>query len=351
MKILFLHDVYVKNGGAERYIVSKRNIFEKQGNKTFLFSLTKEKNLKIKNSKIIKLKRNRILGSYLQAFYVYSELKKYIKKIKPDLIYIQNNYEYPYFFLKACKGYKTIQRIHDYGIICPSRWYVYKDNLKVCDGKIGVKCLRHMCVSLPIFLSYYFKLKYMKNHPTIKKYLSPSKTLKDYMINNGFKNVEFDPYSFEIKERKEKIKRRKNLFIYIGGLHKHKGVYLLVEAFKEVLEKVPSIKLEVIGEGSESENLKKLVKKYNLESNVSFLGKIDNEDLYKYYKKATAIVVPSIWLENYPYVVMEALHFNTPVIGSDAGGIKEQITNKKKGVLFKRNDKEGLTKKMLEMLK
>lgn len=351
MKILFLHDKYVKDGGAERYIVSKRNIFEKEGNETFLFTTTKERDLKIKNSKILKSKENRIFGSYIQAFYIYSELKNYIKKIEPDLIYIQNNYEYPYSFLKACKKHRTIQRVHDYGIICPSRWVVYKDNLKLCSGKMGIKCVRHGCVSIPIFLSYYFKLKYIKNHPIIKKYFSPSKTLKKYMINNRFKNVEFDLYSFEIKEGKEKIKRKKNLFIYIGGLHKHKGVYLLVKAFKAVLKKAPSVKLEIIGEGPELKNLKKLVENYKLKSNISFLGKVDNRDLYKYYKKATTVVVPSIWIENYPYVVMEALHFKTLVIGSDAGGIKEQITSKKKGVLFKRNDKEDLIKKMLEILK
>ncbi len=351
MKILFLHDKYVKDGGAERYISTKRDIFEKQGNETFLFSLTKEKNLRIKNSKIIKLKRNGILGSYSKMFCVYSKLKNYIKKIKPDIIYIQNNYEYPYSFLKACKGYKTIQRVHDYGIICPSRWCVYKDNLKVCDGKMGIKCLRHKCVSLPTFLSYYLKLKYIKNNPIIKEYISPSNTLKNYMIKNGFRNVKFVKYPLDIKERKEKIKRRKNLFVYIGGLYEHKGIYLLLNAFNEVAKRIPSVKLEIIGTGPELNNIKKLVAKYGLNSNVSFLGKVDNRELYKYYKQVSAVIVPSIWMENYPHVVMESLHFNTPVIGSNIGGIKEQITNKKKGVLFERNNKNDLVIKMLEKLK
>jgi glycosyltransferase involved in cell wall biosynthesis len=347
MKILFLHDIYIKIGGAERYITIKRNELEQKGHKSFLFTLTEEKNLKLKNSKILKLNKRGLFGSYLRMISIYFKLKNYINQVKPNLIYIQNNYEFPYSFLKACKGYKTIQKVHDYGIICPTRWCVYKDNLKVCDGKMGIKCLKHKCILFPLFLSYFFKLNYIKRNNVIKKYITPSKTLKAYMLKNGFKNVIHLKHGVDIKEKKEKIKRKKNLFIYVGRLHKHKGVYLLINAIKEVVKIKPFVRFKIIGSGPEENRLKNLIKKYRIEKTIKFLGELKHKNLYRYYKEATATIVPSIWIENYPYVVLESIYFKTPVIGSDIGGIKEQIINRKNGILFKRNNKKDLVKKIL----
>ncbi len=121
---------------------------------------------------------------------------------------------------------------------------------------------------------------------------------------------------------------------------------MLIDSIKEVVKTTPSVRLKIIGSGFEEDKLKNRVKKYGLSKNVKFLGKIENRNLYKYYKEATATIVPSIWIENWPFVVMESLHFKTPVIGSNIGGIKEQITSEKKGVLFERNGKKDLIDKI-----
>jgi len=352
MKILFLHDKFNENGGAERYIITKRKELEQEGHETFLFSTTEDKELRIKNSKILKFRRNKflnsyILGSYLQAIPVYFELTNYIKAIKPDLIYIQNSREFPLVFLRACKGHETMQWVHDFGIMCPTGWCVYKDNLKLCDGKAGVKCLRHKCIPLLVFLQKIFGLKYYKKTKIIKEYITSSEILKKYMVKNGFKNVRFDRHPLNIKEGKEDVKREKNLFIYIGGLYKHKGIYPLVEAMREIVSINSDIKLEVIGFGPEEQNIKIFVAKYFLEKNIKFIGKVKYNELYKYYKRATASIVPSIGMEAWSYVVMESIYFNTPVIGSNVGGIKEQITDRNKGVLFERNNKKDLIDKIL----
>lgn len=347
MKVLFIHDKYSKEGGAEKFILLERKNLEKDGHQTFLFTLTEEKDLDINNSKIIPFKKKWTLGSYWLALKVFIELKKYIKEINPSLILINNNYEFPFSFLSSCRGYETIQWVHDYGIICPSRWCVYKDNLKICNGKIGIKCLKHKCISLPLFLSYYLKLKYIKKNKVVKTYFVPSIVLKNYMEANGFKNVKFKEYPF-ITTNRYRVKRKENSFLYIGGLYKHKGVYLLIDAFKEILKLNPNLKLKIIGTGPEEDTLKNISKKEIKNKNIIFLGKIENKKTEKYYKEATAIIVPSIWMENLSYVTREAISYNTEVIGSDAGGIKELIERYKGGTLFRRNDKEDLIKKILE---
>lgn len=348
-KILFLHEKYKKNGGAEKYIETERKRLEKNGDITFLFTLV-EKNIDIENSEVLNVKKNKLLGYSLEIIRVYLFLKKYINKIKPDLIYVQNVKEFPYSFLMACRGYKTTRMVHDFGIVCPTSTCVYKDSSKICNGKMGIKCLKHKCISPLLFLSYFIKLKYIKNSKITEEYLVPSKILKRYMLNNGFKNVKTIELPLEIFNGKEKIKKSKNTFIYVGGLKESKGIYLLIEAFKEIIKLYPFVRLEILGSGPEEKNVKDILNKYSLNNNIFLLGEIENEDMYKYFRGALALIVPSICMESCPYAVRESIFFNIPVIGSNAGGIKEQIDGSKKGILFIRNNKEDLINKMKKLI-
>ena len=59
--------------------------------------------------------------------------------------------------------------------------------------------------------------------------------------------------------------------------------------------------------------------------------------------------MPSIWWENAPLVIQEAFSFSVPVIGSDHGGIAEQIKGKG-GLMFRPNDAEHLAQRMAEAI-
>lgn len=348
MTFLFLQDKFVEYGGAETWITNKRSSLEKKGHATLLFALADEE-LSIKNSLILKNSVSRIFGSYKNAIAIYLKLRQYIKTIRPDVIYINNIYTYTFSFILACRGFQTIQIVHDYGILCPTRMGIYKDRSTVCNNRMGSQCLKH-CVSPLIFISSFLKLKYIKHNGIIKKYICPSITLKNSLLSNKFKNVLFTRHKPLITSGAETIIKEKSTFLYIGGLFSHKGIFLLIDAMKEVVKKIPEARLYIIGKGEEEPALKNLVKKYLLKNHVSFLGNIAHDHLYRYYKKATATIVPSILVESYSLVVTESLYFGTWVIGSDIGGIKEQLTNNPRGILFRRNDRNDLIEKMLSCL-
>jgi starch synthase len=61
------------------------------------------------------------------------------------------------------------------------------------------------------------------------------------------------------------------------------------------------------------------------------------------------VIVPS-FLENCPYVVLEAMACGTPVIASKVGGIPEMIDNKNNGMLFEPGSIEGLTNAIVSVL-
>ena len=172
---------------------------------------------------------------------------------------------------------------------------------------------------------------------------------KDIQNTNRFvdSKVKVIPNALEIKEV-ENVQRDENLVVFAGRLHRIKGVDILIRAFKLVHEKVPSLKLKIVGPGEEVKMLSSLVTELNLSEVISFEGPTGKEGVLKYFKSANFVVVPSR-SEAFGYVVIEAMSLGTPVIGSDVDGILEIITHEKNGLLFKEGNAKDLSEKILDM--
>ena len=94
-----------------------------------------------------------------------------------------------------------------------------------------------------------------------------------------------------------------------------------------------------------------MVTNFNLSSIVNFFGPIyDLEAKRRLYRNAYMVVVPSIWLEQFGIVGLEAMACSTAVIGSNIGGIPEWLIDKKTGLLFERGNSEDLKKKIIFLL-
>ena len=88
------------------------------------------------------------------------------------------------------------------------------------------------------------------------------------------------------------------------------------------------------------EKLKEVVELNNL-SHVNFLGPIWGEELNQILYGARFVIVPSLWHENFPYVIFQAFAAGKPVLGSHRGGIPE-LVGEERGLLFNPDDVEEL---------
>lgn len=91
-------------------------------------------------------------------------------------------------------------------------------------------------------------------------------------------------------------------------------------------------KILFIGEGKDTEQYKTLVKEYELEENIKFLGVKKNP--YPYIKLADTVILTSDY-EGYPVVFLEALILNKPIITTNVADATEDINNKFGKVLEK----------------
>ncbi|MBC7119897.1 MAG: glycosyltransferase family 4 protein, partial [Methanobacteriaceae archaeon] len=114
--------------------------------------------------------------------------------------------------------------------------------------------------------------------------------------------------------------------LYVGELTKHKGIHVLLKAFR----RIDNAKLHIYGRGPYETSLRKKEMK-----NVIFHGYAKGfQELIEAYKRANITVVPSICYENSPMVIYESFMHSTPVIASRIGGIPELVKDGYNGFLF-----------------
>jgi glycosyltransferase involved in cell wall biosynthesis len=140
----------------------------------------------------------------------------------------------------------------------------------------------------------------------------------------------FDSCSFEAGETYEPYG------LYFGRLIDEKGVDRLVEAARDI----PDFVIKIIGDGPDMERLQAMASQGA--PNVEFLGPMWSPELDDILGNARFVVVPSIWHENFPYVINQSFALGRPVIGSDRGGITELVSHGERGLIFDPDSPEEL---------
>lgn len=127
-----------------------------------------------------------------------------------------------------------------------------------------------------------------------------------------------------------------NYFLYVGRLSDEKGIGVLLKAFS-----AGNLSLIIAGDGPVKAQVE--VAALNHE-NITYVGKLDKEDIADLMAHSTALIFPSVWLEGMPLTIIEAFACGTPVIASNLGAMQSMITNNFNGLHFKAGDAEDLLK-------
>ena len=239
----------------------------------------------------------------------------------------------------------------------------------------------HLLTSLPIFLfkilnfrtklilriSGYPKLNFFRkflwkiSSNTIHFVTCPSKELLEKLKKkNIFSNNKVFFLQDAILNIEEFIEKKKDnnfskdfdtsqeYFLSIGRFSRQKNFKYLVNEFKIFKNENENlnIKLLIIGDGEEKNNIFNLIKLYGLSKHVYLLSRTNN--VYKYMKKSQAFILPSLW-EEVGFVIVEAALSNTFIISSDCpNGPREFLNHGNAGLLFK-NNKVGELSKSLKL--
>jgi len=111
---------------------------------------------------------------------------------------------------------------------------------------------------------------------------------------------------------------------YIGRLSPEKNLTLLIRAFYGVAMTYDHVRLLIVGDGPERENLEAQVKHMNIDSKVHFTGMVEYKDIPAYLAACDIFVTPSI-AETFGLSTIEAMAAGLPVLGVDAPGSRDII--------------------------
>jgi glycosyltransferase involved in cell wall biosynthesis/SAM-dependent methyltransferase len=145
-------------------------------------------------------------------------------------------------------------------------------------------------------------------------------------------------------------KTQAKLVVCVSRLEAGKGQDLLVQAFAKVIKKVPQAQLKIVGEGDFKQKIESEIKKYNLEKNITLVGRVNNalEEL----SKAEVVVFPSVWpLEGFGLVMIEAMSLGKPVVAFDNGPSPEIIEDEMNGLLARSHNIDHLAEQIVTLLK
>ncbi|MGJ7027781.1 MULTISPECIES: glycosyltransferase family 4 protein [Methanothermobacter] len=258
----------------------------------------------------------------------YLKLKDILKEEKPDIIHIHNFKGFSGAAFSAAKklDVPVVFTVHDYSVYC------VRANLLKGDGSI--------CTEPRIPCRFYKEVNSFFIDKIPDFVISPSKSLIDKLKSQGFfRDSEIAVIPNPVEKDPEIIEKDYITIdiLYVGALSKHKGVDVLIRAFRELGD--DNIRLHIVGRGPDENKLKAL---HGDDERIIFHGFLEGEELSGMYGKANVTVVPSVWYENSPMVVYESFAHSTPVIGSNIGGIPELVSEGCNGFLFEPGDKDEL---------
>jgi len=163
------------------------------------------------------------------------------------------------------------------------------------------------------------------------------------IVSGGVDLDRFHPTSDRMEIRRRlNIPEDKMILLTIRNLVPRMGLENLIAAMKDVIENMPDTCLIIGGSGRLKDELVELSRRLKIAGNIKFAGFIPEQDLPDYYRAADAFILPTLELEGFGLVTLEALACGTPVLGTPIGGTKEILGTFDPNYLFRDTGSESI---------
>lgn len=146
---------------------------------------------------------------------------------------------------------------------------------------------------------------------------------------------------------------RSTTITYVGRIDlssRWKGLDTLLEAFALVVKVKPELILQIVGSGNAVSLYQAMAHDLGIEKNVVFTGPLAGDALAASFRRSGVVVLPSVSsAESFGLVLLEAMAYGVPVIGSRIGGIVNLVTDGENGLLVEPGNAAALASAMTTM--
>ena len=298
-----------------------------------------------------------------------------LDEVRPEVVHIGhlNHLSTSLVFPAFQRNIPVVFTLHDYWLMCPRGQFIQLyprnplDTWAVCDGQDDRKCAVRCYVryfggggsEFEADASYWTdwvgrRMAHIREVcDAVDIFIAPARYLlerfrDDFGIPES--KLTYLDYGFHLDRLKGRQRKRGEPFTfgYIGTHIPAKGVDHLISAFGK-LSGDPWLRIWGRDRGVETAGLKSLSEMLpgNAGHRIEWMGEYQNPEIVpQVFNRCDAIVVPSIWAENSPLVIHEALQAGVPVITANYGGMAEYVHHEENGLLFQHRSPDSLAEQM-----
>lgn len=296
--------------GAENVACQIINIFSSDNNMEMIYCSP--------DGKIREALKERSIKFYPINKMSWSELKKAIKEVKPDIIHA-HDMRASFYVALACGTIPFVSHVH---------------NNNFDSRGLSVKSIL-----------YYFAAKRAKHIFWVSK-----SAYEGYVFHDKFATKSTILYnvidaSAIYQKATEDVKEYVYDIVYVGRLTFQKNPQRLVSVLAGVSQKYPDMKAAIVGTGELETETKQAIIDCCAETFIDMLGY--NSNPYKIMKQAKILIMTSRW-EGLPMCALEAMALGVPIVSTPTDGLKEIVEDDKTGYLS--DDDEILINRCYDIL-
>ncbi len=361
MRVILAHKFYELTGGAEVFFRETERVLRQNGHETLMITTGEARSDDPGN--LIRmaapdyddaslLKKAASLPAAIYDRRKKHKMAEVISTFRPDLLHVFsiNVHLSPAIVTAATDaGIPMVGSFNDYKHICPNYKLFHHGRICTdCKGGRFYNAARNGCCKssralsaasmIEAYVHKWLGVYAQFSHFTFSSDFMarqtrdfwPDRAISWSKMRNPFDSAAFTPHEGD-----------EAYGLYFGRIIDEKGVDRIIDA----AGRIDGFRVKIVGDGPDLEALRARAACEGL-TNVTFTGPKWGDDLIPILSRARFVIVPSIWHENFPYVINQAFALARPVIGARRGGIPELIADGERGLVFDPDDRADLAAKI-----
>lgn len=335
-RVLVIHNAYQHRGGEDTVVEAEIALLRAHGHEVETYCRS--------NDDVAGMSSSALARQTLWSARTTRDLDALFGRFRPDVVHVHNTFPLvsPSLYWAAARaGIPVVQTLHNFRLLCLNALFLREGRVcEDCMGKLPWRGVTRACyrgsrpasAALAGMLALHRTLGTYRSKVT--RYIALNEFCRGKFIEGGLPadRVVVKPnfVDFGVPGAGPRAG-----LLFVGRLSTEKGIATLAAA----MALLPGVSLRVAGDGPEAALLGDV-------PGVKHLGSLPGEAVREEMARAVALVVPSIWYENFPRTIVEAFACGLPVIASRIGALADIVTDGETGLLFEPGDQRDLADKL-----
>jgi glycosyltransferase involved in cell wall biosynthesis len=259
-------------------------------------------------------------------------VQRVAEEIRPDVAHVHNTwYAMSPAVFRALRraGVPSVMTLHNYRLLCANA-LLFRDGA-LCEDCVGSHpwhAVRHRCYRGCAVLSVPAAMTIALHHDLgtwtreVDLFLALNEFSRERFVRGGLpaERIRVKPNFVSDPGPRTLPASQSRTVLYVGRVSREKGVDVLINAWR--LLGNTSLELAIVGDGPMQAELER---RSRAAPGIRFEGRLCAEDVRRRMLAARALILPSVWYEGQPVVVLEGLAAGLPILSSAIGGMSELL--------------------------